>query len=102
MSNTNDINPKTLAKKYKKKHFTEINTKNTIQDKLLTKYVKYNRGRERPTFFANVLEYLDYEENEFIIQSNINDHYYYKTKTKKNNIISLENHTNKNLDNRNR
>jgi hypothetical protein len=102
MSNTNDINPETLVKKYKKKHFTEINVNNTTQDMLFTKYVKYNGGRESPTFstsnckkgnkifsFANLLEYLDNEENEFIIQSNINNHYYYKT------------NEDKNLDNRN-
>ena len=86
MSCSNDINPETLVKKYKKKHFTEINVNNTIQDMLFTKYDKYNEGRERPTFFTNVLEYLDHKENEFIIQSNTNDHFYYKT---------IENYTNK-------
>jgi hypothetical protein len=96
MSNTNDINPETLAKKYKKKHFTEINVNNTTQDMLFTKYVKYNGCRESPTlstsncekgnkilFFANLLEYLDHEENEFIIPTNMNNHYYYKTKDEK-------------------
>jgi hypothetical protein len=102
MSNTNDINPETLVKKYKKKHFTEINVNNTTQDMLFTKYVKYNGGRESLTLstsncekenkilsFANLLEYLDHNENEFIIQSNINNNYYYKT------------NEDKNLDNRN-
>ena len=106
MACSNDINPETLVKKYKRKHFTEINVNNTSQDMLFTKYVKYNGGRESSTFttsncekenkifsFANLLEYLDHEENEFIIQSNINNYYYYKTK---------EDEKGKNLDNRNR
>jgi hypothetical protein len=105
MSCSNDINPETLVKKYKKKHFTEININNTTQDMLFTKYVKYNGGRESPTVstsncekgnkifsFTNVLEYLDHEENEFIIPTNMNNHYYYKTKEDKKD----------NLDNRNR
>ena len=79
MSCSNDIHLNTQFKKYKQKYFTEINTNDTIQCMLLNKYVKYN-----------VLEYLEYEENEFIIQSNTNDHYYYKTKEdKKNNSIDL-------------
>jgi hypothetical protein len=106
MSCSNDINPETLIKKYKKKHFTEINVNNTTQDILFTKYVKYNGGRKSPTLstsncekgnkffsFTNVLEYLDHKENEFIIPTNMNNHYYYKTK---------ENKKDKNLDNRNR
>ena len=68
MSCSNDIQLNTQFKKYKKKYFTEINTNDTIQCMLLNKYVKYN-----------VLEYLEYEENEFIIQSNTNDHFYYNT-----------------------
>lgn len=94
MSCSNDINPETLVKKYKKKHFTEINVNNTIQDMLFTKYVKYNGGRESPTFFTNVLEYLDHNENEFIIQSNINNHFYYKTREDEKDK-TIESHTNK-------
>jgi hypothetical protein len=63
---------------------------------LLNKYVKYNGGEYTPTlftsnskeknkmfFFANILEYLEHKENEFLIQSNTNDHLYYKTKENK-------------------
>ena len=95
MSYSNDIQLNTQLKKYKKKYFTEINTNDTIQCMLLNKYVKYNGVGESHTFitsnseenkfffFANVLEYLEHEENEFIIQSNTNDHFYYKTKKDK-------------------
>ena len=96
MSYSNDIQLNTQLKKYKKKYFTEINTNDTIQCMLLNKYVKYNGGEYTPTlftsnskeknkmfFFANILEYLGHEENEFIIQSNTNDHLYYKTKENK-------------------
>ena len=83
MSCSNDINPETLVKKYKKKHFTEINVNNTIQDMLFTKYVKYN-----------LLEYLDHNENEFIIQSNINNHFYYKTREDEKDK-TIDRHTNK-------
>ena len=79
MSYSNDIQLNTQFKKYKKKYFTEINTNDTIQCMLLNKYVKYNEGEETHTFFVNVLEYLDHDENEFIIQSNTNDHFYYNT-----------------------
>jgi len=88
MSCSNDINPETLVKKYKKKHFTEINVNNTIQDMLFT---KYNGDRENPTFFTNV---LDHEENEFIIQSKINNHFYYKTRVY-NKDKTVKSHTNK-------
>jgi hypothetical protein len=93
MSYSNDIQLNTQLKKYKKRYFTEINTHDTVQCMLLNKYVKYNGVGKSPTFitsnseeenkffsFANVLEYLEHEENEFIIQSNTNDYYYYKTK----------------------
>lgn len=96
MSYSNDIHLNTQFKKYKQKYFTEINTNDTVQCMLLNKYVKYNGGENTPTlftsnskeknkmfFFANILEYLEHEENEFIIQSNTNDHYYYKTKEDK-------------------
>jgi len=121
MSYSNDIQLNTQLKKYKKKYFTEINTNDTIQCMLLNKYVKYNGGEKTPTlftsnskqknkicFFANILEYLEHEENEFIIQSNTNDHFYYKTKeNKKDKSINLilyngdkTPYQNKNLDNR--
>lgn len=96
MSYSNDIQLNTQLKKYKKKYFTEINTNDTIQCMLLNKYVKYNEGENTPTlftsnskeknkmfFFANILEYLEHKENEFLIQSNTNDHLYYKTKENK-------------------
>lgn len=88
MSCSNDINPETLVKKYKKKHFTEINVNNTIQDMLFT---KYNGDRENPTLFTNV---LDHEENEFIIYSKINNHFYYKTREDKKDK-PVKSHTNK-------
>jgi len=98
MSYSNDIQLNTQFKKYKKKYFTEINTNDTIQCMLLNKYVKYNGCENTPTFFANVLEYLEHEENEFIIQSNTNDHYKTtETSNKKQNKINFYN---KNLDNR--
>jgi hypothetical protein len=95
MSCSNNIQLNTQLEKYKKRYFTEINTHDTVQCMLLNKYVKYNRVGESPTFiasnseenkfffFANVLECLTHEENEFIIQSNTNDHFYYKTKENK-------------------
>jgi hypothetical protein len=96
MSYSNDIQLNTQLKKYKKKYFTEIHTNDTIQCMLLNKYVKYNEGENTPTlftsnskeknkmfFFANILEYLEHKENEFLIQSNTNDHLYYKTKENK-------------------
>ena len=50
---------------------------------LFTKYVKYN-----------LLEYLDHNENEFIIQSNINNHFYYKTREDEKDK-TIDRHTNK-------
>ncbi len=94
MSYSNDIQLNTQLKKYKKKYFTEINTNDTLQCMLLNKYVKYNGHGETHTLatsnsekrnnivsFANVLEYLEYEENEFIIQSNTNNYYHKTTET---------------------
>ena len=111
MSCSNDIQLNTQLKKYKKKYFTEINTHDTVQCMLLNKYVKYNGVGESPTFitsnseeenkffsFANVLEYLEHEENEFIIHSNTNDNYYYKTKDTSNKKQNKINFYNKNSD----
>jgi len=94
MSYSNDIHLNTQFKKYKQKYFTEINTNDTVQCMLLNKYGKYKGHRETYTLatsnsekgnkilsFANVLEYLEYEENEFIIQSNTNNYYYKTTET---------------------